>query len=165
MGTNFFSKEGIMYNNIGKKIKGLAITVCILSILFCVGMAFYQVKLVDTYQQTVKPSSFESDDAYISAINKIKEAACIKVILWLVLGPIVSWASSFVLYGFGELVEKSSEISTDIKGIRDNVIDLNLIQKNHNQETKKYETLLLQLVKSNSTDEDINPNHSHSNES
>lgn len=74
-----------MYTNIGAKIKGLAIVVCIGGIIAGViaGLALI---------------SFDEDLALIA-------------ILLIAVVALISWVSSFVLYGFGELVENSGKIA------------------------------------------------------
>lgn len=79
-----------MYKNIGRKIKILAIVIAvILAIMFIiVGVS--------------------------RAVNKQVVAA----ILVIIFGPVISWISSFVLYGFGELVDKTCEIELKISNDR-----------------------------------------------
>ena len=81
-----------MFNNIGQKIKNLALVLFTLesaaSILFgliCTGL-------------------FE---------NTLFLLICI-------IGPFVSWISSFLLYGFGELVDNSSKIKSDTEDQKKN---------------------------------------------
>lgn len=68
-----------MYNNIGGKIQILAIVLCVLGIIACVitGIVF----LVEEW---VGPG-----------------------ILIMIVGSLLSWVSSFFLYGFGQLIENS----------------------------------------------------------
>lgn len=75
-----------MYTNIGAKIKGLAIVVCIGGIIAGViaGLALI---------------SFDEDLALIA-------------VLLIAVAALISWVSSFVLYGFGELVENSGKSPT-----------------------------------------------------
>lgn len=73
-----------MYDNIGGKIKGLAKWVCIIgSIIMAIpGISFIM----------------QGEDFILVGI------------LLLVLGPVICWISSWMLYGFGELIEKTSNI-------------------------------------------------------
>lgn len=48
----------------------------------------------------------------VSIIGK-KEA--ILSIFILIVGPLFSWTSSFVMYGFGELIDKSTEIAKNTR--------------------------------------------------
>ena len=70
-----------MYNNIGKKIKILA-------------KVIFGVEAVLTF---------------IIGLALLGEDA-VSGLLVLIIGPIIGWVSSWVLYGFGELVENVKEI-------------------------------------------------------
>ena len=75
-----------MYGNIGGKIKGLAVA------LFCLG-------------------------AILSILYGISMAASSEYMIFIglliiILGPIVAWISSWLLYGFGELIEKTCYIES-----------------------------------------------------
>lgn len=83
----FYIKKGNyimdnLYQNIGRKIKTIAIVNVILSTLFSVIFGF----------------------VYLALEHKIILATII-----IILGPILSFISSFTLYGFGELIEKTKE--------------------------------------------------------
>ena len=94
------------FNNIGKKIKTMAkISFYLLSVLFL----FYGILLI------------------------IKTDNDILGLLWLILGPIISWISSFVLYGFGQLVDNS-----------DKLIALKEVPNNDIQNNKKAKTTHLE---------------------
>ncbi len=84
-----------MFNNIGKKIKGLAKLVCWIGIIIfaIVGLG-------------VIISGISGDNA-VSAI--------ISGILIIVGGFLVSWIGSFVMYGYGELIDKTSDIAENTK--------------------------------------------------
>ena len=71
-----------MFDNIGGKIKTLATVVCWIGIVVSV---IYGLVLLD----------------YSAAAG----------ILTMVLGSLLSWISSFTLYGFGQLIEKTTEIA------------------------------------------------------
>lgn len=75
-----------MYNNIGRKIKALA------KVLAWIGIAV----------------SVISGLGMIIASSRSGGAMALLGILTMALGSLVSWVSSFVLYGFGELVENSA---------------------------------------------------------
>ena len=76
-----------MYDNIGKKIKGLAIgTFVVEAIGFVVGGLY---------------TAADYDEVYI---------------LMALIGPIVAWVSSWLLYGFGELIDKTSDIAACMRG-------------------------------------------------
>ena len=112
------------FNNIGKKIKTMAkISFYLLSVLFL----FYGILLI------------------------IKTDNDILGLLWLILGPIISWISSFVLYGFAQLVDNS-----------DKLIALKEVPNNDIQNNKKAKTTHLENttigsnIKPNKDIEEIN---------
>lgn len=74
-----------MYDNIGGKIKGLAKAIFILEAIAAVigGIAFM----------------VEDEDMILIGL------------LVMILGPIVAWVSSWLLYGFGELIDKTCDIA------------------------------------------------------
>lgn len=74
-----------MFNNIGSKIKGLASVICFGGIILCIIIGIVVAAL---------------DEDLILAGFAI-----------MILGALLSWVSSFVLYGFGELVENSAIIA------------------------------------------------------
>ncbi len=78
-----------MYNNIGKKIKVLA------KVLAWIGIA----------------ASVISGLGMIIVSSRAGGAMSLIGILTMVLGSLLSWVSSFVLYGFGEIVENSALIA------------------------------------------------------
>ena len=80
-----------MYDNIGGKIKGLAKTMFIVE---AIGAVITGIVLLAT------------DDVLIFA-----------GLLTLFCGPIIAWVSSWVLYAFGELVEKTSDTNNVIRKI------------------------------------------------
>ena len=84
-----------MYENIGKKIKGLAKwTFVIEAVVFFIG-GFIGVFL---------------------AIDRSNEKLVIFCILTMIIGPLLAWISSWVLYGFGELIDKTTDIVKNVTG-------------------------------------------------
>ena len=79
-----------MYNNIGKKIKGLAKT------------SFIVVAILEV----------------ITGIVLIATSSYLLVygLLAMIAGPIIAWISSWLLYGFGELIDKASDIERNTRG-------------------------------------------------
>ena len=73
-----------MYDNIGGKIKGLAKVICVIGIIVSViaGLNVF---------------SDNEQDEFLG-------------VLYFIIGPLLSWIGSFCLYGFGELIEKTSNI-------------------------------------------------------
>lgn len=83
-----------MYSNIGKKIQKLAMVCAIIGMIasIAIGAALIQM----------------SDGGYYYGTNETLLTIGIVVI---VLGSVLSWVLSFVLYGFGRLVENSDIIA------------------------------------------------------
>jgi hypothetical protein len=74
-----------MYTNIGKKIKSLAVVICIVFIVLSVLIGLVAM----AYDDKLIPIA----------------------LLAIIAAALISWLSSFVLYGFGELVENSAKIA------------------------------------------------------
>lgn len=79
-----------MYDNIGGKIKGLAKWVCIIGSII---MAISGMVCMGLGEDFIPVG-----------------------ILLLILGPVLCWISSWILYGFGELIEKTSNIERAMSG-------------------------------------------------
>ena len=79
-----------MYSNIGRKIKGLATVIFIFEALVSVITGFYLMSL----------------DEEIILVG----------LLVLVVGSVAGWVSSWMLYGFGELIDKVSGIERNTRG-------------------------------------------------
>ncbi len=78
-----------MYNDIGKKIKGLATVICVITaILFVVAGIIFMV-LGDIF-------------VFVG-------------LLIMVAGALFSWISSWLLYGFGELIDKTCDIERNTR--------------------------------------------------
>ena len=82
----------MMFDNIGENIKGLAKFYCF------AGMAGSVIMALIMFGQ--------ASNAYGG-----EERLVASGILWLIFGPIISWISSWVLYGFGEIVEAATKIN------------------------------------------------------
>ena len=80
-----------MFDDIGGKIKGLATFICWVGIIVCVILGI--VMIVNA------TGGYRTDGGMVVA-----------GILIIVIGSLLSWVGSFVLYGFGELVENSTEL-------------------------------------------------------
>ncbi len=81
-----------MFNNIGRKIKVLANVVCWIGII---GSVIAGIAMM----------------AANSWWNGVSQAG----LALLLLGPLFSWVGSFVLYGFGELIEKTVSIESALR--------------------------------------------------
>lgn len=79
-----------MYNNIGGKIKGLAKAISIVEAIAAV---------------TTGIALMASDDDMI-----------LVGLVVMLLGPLVAWVSSWLIYGFGELVDKACDIERNTRG-------------------------------------------------
>jgi len=78
-----------LFSNIGEKIKSLAVVSFIVGAISCIIGGIVVFALVD-------PNMYNSSPLILEGI------------LLIVLGPILSWIGSWVLYGFGELVYNSN---------------------------------------------------------
>ena len=83
-----------MYNNIGGKIKGLA-----------KGFFFIEALASIIGGIALILESHRDDEIFIGVII-------------IIAGPIIAWISSWFLYAFGELVEKTCEIARNTSGSR-----------------------------------------------
>ena len=79
-----------MYDNIGGKIKGLAKASFIVAAIAVVITGI--------------------------ALMAADEDLILYGLLVMVVGPIVAWVSSWLLYGFGELIDKASDIERNTRG-------------------------------------------------
>ncbi len=89
-----------MFQNIGKKIKTLAKVLCWIGII---GSIIGGVIMV------VSGAALMDNDAASGA------AAIMSGVLTAVLGALFSWIGSFMMLGFGEIVEKVNEIAENTK--------------------------------------------------
>ena len=89
-----------MYEEIGKKIKILA---RIIFVLGFIGSLIFSIIYI-------KNGTNNASDMEIA----------FKGILVFLIGVILAWVSTFVLYGFGELVDKVCDIADDVSGIKYN---------------------------------------------
>jgi len=82
-----------MFNNMGRKIQALAVTLCWIGIgIFVIAGAF------------IIYFGFKANQAGFMAVG----------VLVLILGPISSWLSIFILYAFGDLVANVQEIKEQL---------------------------------------------------
>ena len=81
-----------MYKNIGKKIKVLATIICIVTAIIWVILGFV---LILREQSTTE----------IRLVG----------IITLIVGPLSCWINSFLLYGYGELIEQNAETNKELK--------------------------------------------------
>ncbi len=84
-----------MYRNVGQKIKTVASIFCWLGITCSILIGLWSVWKIIEYT------------------NIIKYELIVPIVLYVLAGCLVSWLSSLVLYGFGQLVD-NSDIQTKI---------------------------------------------------
>ncbi len=89
-----------MFNNIGSKIKGLAIVISLGGITLSLVTGIVLYALSDVF---------------------FEELGIIAIVI-AVLGSVLSWIGSFFAYGFGELIENSAKIAKSGKMATDNRI-------------------------------------------
>ncbi len=87
-----------MFDNIGGKIKGLAKTVCYLGIAISI-IIFFGLYIL-------------AGEAYY---NFLQIVYMIGAFTSLLLGSAISYLSALALYGFGELIEKTTEIANNTR--------------------------------------------------
>lgn len=81
-----------MYQNIGEKIKFYAVGIAVLGIITCVSIG----------------------------VALIMTEAAIGGLAVMVFGSLGAWAVSWILYGYGELIENVSDIAAELACIRQN---------------------------------------------
>lgn len=79
-----------MYDNIGGKIKGLAKAIFI----------------TETISAVISGIALMASDEDMIPVG----------LLVMVVGPLVAWVSSWLLYGFGELIDKACDIERNTRG-------------------------------------------------
>lgn len=92
-----------MYENIGKKIKGLAGFLAAAGIILSIIIGIVQIVTA------VKLSKYSS-----YGISTVQTATVWSGILTIILGSVASVVSTYVLYGFGQLVESAQNIEREI---------------------------------------------------
>ena len=80
-----------MYDNIGSKIKSLA------KVIFCIGVILCLL-------------------GGIALIGTLPDLWFIGLLV-MIIGPITSWISTWLLYGFGELIDKACDIERNTRGL------------------------------------------------
>lgn len=87
-----------MFENIGKKIKGLASVICYIQIV-----AYIVIAIIN----------FAQSDGYDGKFNLLLGW------IFLVLGPLIAWLGSIFTYGFGELIDRTASIDNKISTVND----------------------------------------------
>jgi hypothetical protein len=100
-----------MYKNIGKKIKIVSVVFCVLGILICV--CFGLSIIIPESENLWYARHYNYGSSYVKAAqSEIWRGVC-----YCVGGAVVSWVTSLIPYGFGELIEKISDIAGKMNGI------------------------------------------------
>ena len=89
-----------MFNNIGGKIKTLAKVLCIIGIVLSIIWGLIAMSL------NAIALSHGNDNEFVIVL-----AAFFIGIFVAAIGGLLSWIGSFCLYGFGELIDKATEIA------------------------------------------------------
>lgn len=110
----------IVFKNIGGKIKWLAKFFAWFGIIVSIvsGIVFGVLPIVSHIAMISTPSFIPSIG--ISGIFKI----ILQFLLIASIGSLFSWISSWLLYGFGELIEKTSENNNHLRAISKNTYSL-----------------------------------------
>ena len=87
-----------MYTNIGGKIKLLAKAWAWLGIIASAGFAIAQLVMINR-------APYSAADQGISLMSILTAVGIV------IAGTLISWVSSWALYGYGELIAKTSEIA------------------------------------------------------
>lgn len=92
-----------MFDNIGGKIKTVAKTIAWLGIIGSIIVGFSMIaEANDSYYYYYHPSATETWSGW----------------LVMIVGSLSSWVSSLTLYGFGQLIENTDTISSEMESIR-----------------------------------------------
>ena len=98
-----------MFNNIGRKIKIVA------KVFFWIGVLIsIIIPLVSVQSVSYSLNGYQ----YRTSGNNI-----LAVILFIVIGILISWLSTIILYGFGELIERVTGIDDKITTIMNHSLD------------------------------------------
>ena len=100
--------ENCMFNNIGHKIQKLA------KAFWWIGIVFWAIKGIDLIGSL--SMTHELTGSYVTASSA---AGVLVSIVSIVVGVLVSWIGSLVLYAFGQLVEDTHAIRENTEGKKD----------------------------------------------
>lgn len=118
-----------MFDNIGGKIKSLAQVVCWIGIICSV--------------------------IYGIIITSSDEEMAVLGFIIIVIGSLISWVSSFTLYGFGQLIENTDQLVHSTKVAHSNKENIST-QNNKKSTIRKQETLskhFIEEIKNTATDD------------
>ena len=103
-----------MYSNIGGKIKGLAVFVCIAGMVASIFGGWYFASTIG------RSMAYAYGYGYYGG-GDITGTQVVLFILFAGLGSLFSWMGSLSLYGFGQLVEDTDQIRSDMKDLKADV--------------------------------------------
>ncbi len=102
-----------MFNNIGKKIKILAVVLCILgmiaSLIGAIAIWSTGASVLDILDGYDSYNYYSRGQSIRSARDDVSVATILLGLGVLVFGCLLSWLGSFFAYGFGQLIEKTEE--------------------------------------------------------
>ena len=101
-----------MFNNIGRKIKTLAVVMCVLGIIASLALAIFIWSSGSSLSNLFDSGSSYSYGSYYSsrsARDTVSTASILIGFVVLIVGCLFSWLGSFFTYGFGQLIEKTEE--------------------------------------------------------
>lgn len=103
--TFYFLTEGIQCTTgSAKKIKGLAIFFCILGIIGSVLLGIFVMLDGSTIAGRLASVNSNADNAI----------AIVAGVIIMVLGSLLSWIGTWLLYGYGELIDKVTDIEDEL---------------------------------------------------
>ena len=94
-----------MFDNIGRKIKILAMVLCWLGIVLSI--------LVGILMMIADEST---GGVSMKTVGGLVNSWVVRGLKFIIIGVLSSWIGSFLLYGFGELIERTAEIAQNTRG-------------------------------------------------
>lgn len=92
-----------MFDNIGGKLKGLAVIICVIGICCTAMLGIVQISI---------------------AAEAEEEEMILNGFITIIVGSLASWIGSFFIYGFGELVETNTQTSGELIQIKNTLNNL-----------------------------------------
>ena len=135
-----------MYNNIGGKIKKLSIIICVIGIIISLLLAIISLPKIETIKYAIK----------LNLYGLIKDPIINSAKIFII-GALLSWISSFCLYGFGQLIENSDK-TVELLERNNYLLSITLKNNTENNNTNNN-------INNNSTNQSSNSNEKSSDES
>ncbi len=98
-----------MFDNISEKIKTLAKVICWVGIIFSIYLAIFSFSKYAEYAEKAEEYKYAEEEYEEKSDEYIAQG-----FTQMIVGPLLSWASCFVLYGFGQLVENSDKLREEL---------------------------------------------------